>query len=50
MMSLSIHTVFCLFKDGTLKFSNLNTQEHLWGDSIVLYLKKKLYLFGCTGS
>ena len=35
----------CFFKDGSLKFSNLNTQEHHWGDSIVLYLFKKYLLF-----
>lgn len=53
-MSLYIHTALCVFKEisvfyivmmnptwapgGMLKFSNLNVQECLWGDSTVLYL------------
>lgn len=54
VMSLYVHTALCFFKeisvfhnvkmnppwasDGMLKFSNLNMQDCLWGDSTVLYL------------
>lgn len=64
VMSLYIHTALCFFKeisvfyivmmsptwasDGALKFSNLNTQECLWGDSTVLYLLT-LSAFGSGG-
>ena len=64
VMSLYIHTALCVFKEisvfymvrmnptwapgGAFKFSRLNMQECLWGDSTVLYLLT-LSAFGSGG-